>query len=104
MERVKILLGKRVRELREKRNLNQQELAELIGIDQRNLSKIECGVVFPSKCLDKLSKALNISLPDIFDFEHLDLTTEEKRNFIKVMLDEISDEEVTFIFKLIKVL
>lgn len=102
MERVKLLLGKRIRELREKRNLNQQELAEQVGIDQRNLSKIECGVVFPSKCLDKLGIALGISLSEIFDFEHLDLSTNEKKEFIKTMLDEISEDEITFLYRLIK--
>ena len=104
MEKVKLLLGKRVRELREKRNLNQQELAEQIGIDQRNLSKIECGVVFPSKCLDKLSSALGISLTDIFDFEHLDLSTDEKRTVIKAMLDEMDEENITFLYKVVKTL
>lgn len=102
MEKVKILLGKRVKELREKRKMSQQQLAELVGVDQRNLSKIECGVVFPSKCLDKLGSALEISLPDIFDFEHLDLSVEEKKEFIKVMLDELSEDKLTFLFRLIK--
>ena len=51
MNRIKELLGRRIKELREKRGYTQQQLAEKIGIDQRNLSKIECGITFPSKSL-----------------------------------------------------
>ena len=68
MNRIKELLGRRIKELREKRGYTQQQLAEKIGIDQRNLSKIECGITFPSKSLPELSRCLQISLPQLFDF------------------------------------
>ena len=40
---IKVLLGKRIKELRNKRGFTQEFLAEKIGVGQRNLSKIECG-------------------------------------------------------------
>ena len=40
---IKKLLGRRIKELRESKDLTQEQLAEKIGIGQRNLSKIECG-------------------------------------------------------------
>ena len=48
MKDIKILLGKRIKELRKKLNISQQELAEKINVDARNLSNIECGISFPS--------------------------------------------------------
>ena len=41
----------RIRELRLERNLTQQTLAELLGINQTSLSKIECGTSTPDGLL-----------------------------------------------------
>ena len=38
--------GRRVKELRLKNGLTQEQLAEMIEVGERNLSKIECGNVF----------------------------------------------------------
>ena len=39
---IKKLLGKRIKELRQRKNLTQEQLAEMIDVGERNLSKIEC--------------------------------------------------------------
>ncbi len=104
MQTTKQLLGKRIKELREKRGLTQQELAAMIGIDQRNLSKIECGVTFPSKCVAALSKALDVQLPLIFDFNHIGLSMQEKRDSIKHMLDSLNDDNIDTIYRLVQVM
>lgn len=101
MHEIKFLLGKRIKELREKRGLTQQQLAEIAGIDQRNLSKIECGVTFPSKSLVELAKALDISLPHLFEFEHVNVTPEKMREFIKNKLGDLQDEHVQIIYRLL---
>jgi len=41
----------RIKELRLERNLTQQTLAELMGINQTSLSKIECGTSTPDGLL-----------------------------------------------------
>ena len=43
MKDIKTLFGKKVKELRIKKKLSQEELAEAIDIAERNLSKIVCG-------------------------------------------------------------
>ena len=43
-----VVLGQRVRELRTKRRLTQQSLAEAAGIPQTHVSAIELGVMLPS--------------------------------------------------------
>lgn len=101
MNRIKELLGRRIKELREKRGYTQQQLAEKIGIDQRNLSKIECGITFPSKSLPELSRCLQISLPQLFDFEHLKVDDAEKKVIMKGIIDELSPYELDLAYKIL---
>ncbi len=102
MNNIKELLGLRIKELRKQKGITQEKLAEMINIDQRNLSNIECGVTFPSKSLGEITKALNISLTDLFDFEHVILTSNEMKYFIQKSLDDLSDYDIKVIYRLIK--
>ena len=89
---IKILLGKRIKELRKQQNLTQEQLAEKMDIDQRNLSKIECGNNFiTAETLSKLLKSLSIEPQELFSFNHhkdeplikkelLDLIANDKAN------------------------
>lgn len=104
MNNIKILLGKRIKEIREKSGLTQQELAERVGIDQRNLSKIECGVTFPSKNLCEIANALEIEMSELFNFEHHELNSEEMKNFIRNSLDKLDEKQIELIFRLIRTL
>jgi len=73
MQSIRDLFGKRVRELRKARNLTQEQLAELVDIDTRNIIKIENAETFPrAKTLDKLIEVFQISPVEIFRMEHLE--------------------------------
>lgn len=102
MSELKDCLGKRIKELREKRGLTQQQLAEMADIEQRNVSKIECGNTFPSRSLAAIAQALDVSLPNLFDFNHVALTPEMKKKVINKTLDILSDENVEIIYRLIQ--
>lgn len=102
MERIKKLLGKRIKELRDKCDLSQQELSEITDINQKNLSKIECGVVFPSKCLDRLANALDIKICELFEFEHLELSLEEKKKLINAIVEDLDEDKINLMFKMVK--
>ncbi len=53
--------GEKVKRLRQKRKLTQEQLAEKIDISPRNLSKIEVGNCFvKAETLEKLLVALDI--------------------------------------------
>ena len=58
----------RVKELREKAKMTQEELAKNAGISRVTLSGIESGTaeVATTKTLSKLAEALNVSIRDIF--------------------------------------
>ncbi|MDO5437508.1 MAG: helix-turn-helix transcriptional regulator [bacterium] len=102
MDDIKHLTGKRIRELRLSKGLSQEKLAELVNIDQRSLSYIECGNAFPSKCLLKLAEVLEIELSEIFNFSHLNLSRNEMENCIKKGIEGLSDENIKTIYRLIK--
>ena len=56
---IKKLTGKRIKELRKEKALTQEELAELIGIEPRNIIKIENAQTFPrTRTLEKLLEVL----------------------------------------------
>ena len=102
METIKKRLGKRIKDLRIKQNLSQQELAELAKIDQRSLSHIECGDTFPSKSLLDLSNALQIELKDLFDFDYTEVTTDNMLEYINNNIKNLPKETITVIYRLVK--
>lgn len=87
MSDIKKLFGKRIKELRKKSNLSQEELAEKINIAERNLSKIECGNCFiRAEKIEKLAAALGVRPKELFDFEYqksLEEIREELLYYIK---------------------
>ena len=100
MDTIKKLFGRRLAELRGKRGWTQEKLAEKIGIDQRNVSKIENGNTFPGRCLAKIPEAFGFPIKDFFDWEHLSYTDNEKREFIKKVIDDLPPELLTLCFRI----
>ena len=100
MESIKNLFGKRIKELRKERSLTQEKLAELIGIDTRNLIKIENGETFPRvNTLEKLIEVFDITPDEILRTEHLK-DTEILKNKI---IDKLNSDEklVRMIYKML---
>ena len=62
-------IGKRIQELRELQNLSQQDLAAKINYDKSNMSRLEAGRTnMTVTTLEKVSKALNVELVELFKF------------------------------------
>ncbi len=70
-------VGKRIIELREKRGISTNKLANLAGITQSYLRNIEIGKTNPTvEMLEYICEALNISIRDFFEVnETNELTT-----------------------------
>ena len=63
--------GLRLRELRKRKGLTQEHLAELLNIGVRSVGKIETGNSFPStETMEKIINVFEISPVELFDFEH----------------------------------
>ncbi len=59
-------LGKKIKKLRKEHGYTQEQLAELVDIDNKHLSKIENGVHLPAyKTIKRLSEVLNFNLQDM---------------------------------------
>ncbi len=68
---VYILIGERIRKLRQSKGMSQQTLADECGIESPNLSRIENGNTNPTiKSLWKISNALGVKLKDLVDVEY----------------------------------
>lgn len=98
----KKFLGARIQEIRKQKGLKQSELAELIEIDSKHMSKIECGRCFPSfELLDKIANVMNLPVSYFLEIEHF-----EDRNFLleKIIqkLKNASDEKFQSVYKILK--
>jgi putative transcriptional regulator len=63
-----VLLGKRVKRLREEKGFSQTELAHTIGKDQPSIQRIEAGNINPSYIyLQEVAEGLGISMDKIVD-------------------------------------
>lgn len=102
MKEFKKLFGKRIKEIRLAKNMTQDNLAEKIGVEQKNISCIENGVTFPSQYLIKLSEALDVSVSELLDFEHHKYNINEMKEYISQSLNIISDKEIQILFRIAK--
>lgn len=66
------ITGKIIKELREKQRLTQVELAEIIGVSDKTISKWETGNGLPDIALiEPLSKALKVSVIEFMNGEYI---------------------------------
>lgn len=72
MRTSKQLLGARVREVRKARQLSQDALAEKVGVDPKQISRIEGGKSSPSMdTLESIARELRVEVRELFDYNHL---------------------------------
>lgn len=96
---IKKLLGKRIKEIRARQGLTQENLAEKIGVGQRNLSKIECGSNFvTSETLARILSALNVEAKELFDFNHNNNTDILKQELLEAITNETIDLNLMYRF------
>lgn len=90
---LKKLFGQNLQKYRKYRNLTQEKLAELIGVDVTSISSIETGKYFPSADnLSKIVDALHIQISDLFEFESL-VSNEELYNDIISLVSALKDDK-----------
>ena len=102
MNDTKKYLGARIQEIRKQQGLKQSELAELVGIDSKHMSKIECGRCFPSfELLDKIALKLNKPVAEFLETEHLHNREELTTELIN-KLRTLSNEEFRTVYRILK--
>lgn len=72
MQTAKELLGARIKELRKSRRLSQAGLAEKVGLEPKQISRIESASSSPSMdTLEAIARELQVEMKDLLDFQHL---------------------------------
>lgn len=80
--KIKIILGATVKELRKQKGITQEQLAEYLGLQPHSVTKIETGRAFVSSdVLAKLSSYFGVS-PSFFFNKKVQILTEENLNYI----------------------
>ena len=70
MSSIKTVFAARLKELRKKRGLTQEQLAEMLGVAPRHISFIETAKSFPSgDLIERICSKLNIKYSYLFDGE-----------------------------------
>lgn len=96
---IKKLLGRRIKELRQRKGLTQEQLADMVDVGERNLSKIECGNNFvTAETLSKIITALGVEPTELFNFRHLDEKEELKKELIEAIRTEQVDIKLMYHF------
>ncbi len=87
-------IGNKIKQLRLKAGLTQEQLGATLGISPQSISKWECGVTMPDiTLLPLISSELGVTIDEIFD-----LTADQKLQRIERRLD-IEEEFPTGIFE-----
>lgn len=62
-------VGKRIQEIREYKNISQQELAAKCNFEKSNMSRLESGRVNSTlSTLNKIAKGLEVNIGELFKF------------------------------------
>ena len=78
-------IGKKIMELRKKKGLSQEQLADKVGVARQTISKWELGETSPDlKQAKELSKIFNISLDELVDNDIKEILVEKTSNTEKL--------------------
>jgi len=88
----------RIKTLRKRRNLSQEQLAEITGRSADAISAIERGKSFPNyETIELLAKALEVQVQDFFADVGNDVSNERTRMMVEItdILRGLSDDELS---------
>jgi transcriptional regulator with XRE-family HTH domain len=99
----KEVLGRRIKALRKQAHLNQETVAERIGIDTKSLSRIECGTHYPSlETLEAISEVIQRPLMDFFNFPEEQETEEEMREYLSSVTNTLEPKQLQQIVSFVR--
>lgn len=92
-------LGSRIKAFRKAKGLSQEQLAELVGIEQKHVSRLEVGTSYPTiDRLEKIAVALDVPMRSFFDAEN-QTYYEEKAKKLEFMMRELDNDYQRIILK-----
>lgn len=102
LETNKQVIGQKIREFRKLKNLTQFELAEKVGLNEKQISRIEMGLNYPTYLTF-------VKLVDVLDIDaNLIKNTSENvspiANKISHLLKDSNEQELDFYYQVLKTL
>ncbi len=102
MKNTKLKIGEQIKKFRVRRGMTQNDLAERIGLTEKQISKIETGVHYPMfENFVKIMDVLDVEMKD-FDFETEDKKNNNVMTGILKTLNRANDSELKYYFIIIK--
>lgn len=96
------LFGRKLADIRNKKGLTQEDLAEIIGYSANHISKIELSRANPSfDLLLKVTNALDIDIKDLFDFR-TEQSEEELKEKLKKIIEASHPKKLKMFYNIIK--
>jgi len=103
MEKIRKLLGQRIRYLRNLRSMTQEQLGDKADVNYKYLGAIERGEKNPSADnLAKIAGALDVKLNELFIFEHEIEDIKLLKKMIDDLLEDANRKEFKTIYRVIK--
>ena len=97
--------GNNVKLIRKSKNLTQERLAEMVGIEQRQLARIEAGESFATaETIEKISEQMKVPIKALFDIENfsdndfvknIERYNENYKRLNRVLIRAAEDDNVT---------
>ncbi len=96
--------GKKLKEIRKANGYTQQALAELVGIDEKHLSRLENGKYFPTySTLNKLLSVLGISVNELgIEIDSIEVNSNPTYSKALHILNTATDEELKYYLESLK--
>jgi transcriptional regulator with XRE-family HTH domain len=86
-------IGRRIKVLRRKRGLSQEEVASKADISPNYVSRMERGTENPTlDMLIKISEALNVELWELFDYKY-EVNLKALKEMLRHLINEIIEED-----------
>lgn len=97
--------GQKLKQIRKSKNLTQAKLAEIAGVNEKHISKIETGVYFPTyNTLIKVLQALNLNIEDV-GLEMVGVSSNDNPFYVKslqILNDAKSEQELEYYYGILK--
>lgn len=96
------LFGKRIKELRKKNNLTQEQLAEKLGVFQKQVGNIETGTTFTTMVnLEKLADVFGLEIKDLFEYDY-QKSSEELVDEIIILVKKCPEDKLKLVYRVLK--
>lgn len=98
MNNSKAKIGEKIRKFRVKQGMTQHDLAEKIGVTEKQISKIETGIHYPKfENFVKILESLNITLKEFANDSEQDMDVSYARKSMMKIVNRFTDKELEYL-------